>query len=237
MLAHARKVVERGAKAHEEWTAQYDVVGRPRAGAQGAARPDARPRPARWAGRRRCPSWEPDKKGVATRKASGEVLKALADVLPELWGGSADLAESNNTTMEGANSFGPKSIATKMWDAEPYGRTLHFGVREHAMGAILNGIALHGPTRPYGGTFLTFSDYMRGAVRLAAVMKSPVDLRVDPRLDRPRRGRAHPPADRAPGRAARHPEPRRSCGPATRTRPRTPGRRCWRTPRLPRASR
>ena len=120
------------------------------------------------------PSWEPDKKGVATRKASGEVLKALADVLPELWGGSADLAESNNTTMEGANSFGPKSIATKMWDAEPYGRTLHFGVREHAMGAILNGIALHGPTRPYGGTFLTFSDYMRGAVRLAAVMKSPV---------------------------------------------------------------
>jgi transketolase len=120
------------------------------------------------------PSWEPDKKGVATRKASGEVLKALADVLPELWGGSADLAESNNTTMEGANSFGPKSIATKMWDAEPYGRTLHFGVREHAMGAILNGIALHGPTRPYGGTFLTFSDYMRGAVRLAAVMKAPV---------------------------------------------------------------
>jgi transketolase len=120
------------------------------------------------------PSWEPDKKGVATRKASGEVLKALADVLPELWGGSADLAESNNTTMEGANSFGPKTIATKMWDAEPYGRTLHFGVREHAMGAILNGIALHGPTRPYGGTFLTFSDYMRGAVRLAAGMKAPV---------------------------------------------------------------
>jgi transketolase len=76
--------------------------------------------------------------------------------------------------MEGANSFGPKTIATKMWDAEPYGRTLHFGVREHAMGAILNGIALHGPTRPYGGTFLTFSDYMRGAVRLAAVMKAPV---------------------------------------------------------------
>ena len=120
------------------------------------------------------PSWEPDQKGVATRKASGEVLKALADVLPELWGGSADLAESNNTTMEGANSFGPKSIATKMWNAEPYGRTLHFGVREHAMGAILNGIALHGPTRPYGGTFLTFSDYMRGAVRLAALMKAPV---------------------------------------------------------------
>ena len=111
---------------------------------------------------------------MATRKASGEVLKALADVLPELWGGSADLAESNNTTMEGADSFGPPSTATKMWKAQPYGRTLHFGVREHAMGAILNGIALHGPTRPYGGTFLVFSDYMRPAVRLAALMKSSV---------------------------------------------------------------
>jgi transketolase len=102
------------------------------------------------------------------------VLKALADVLPELWGGSADLAESNNTTMEGADSFGPPSTATKMWKAQPYGRTLHFGVREHAMGSILNGIALHGPTRPYGGTFLIFSDYMRPAVRLAALMKSSV---------------------------------------------------------------
>jgi transketolase len=93
-------------------------------------------------------------------------------VLPELWGGSADLAESNNTTMEGADSFGPTSAATKMWKANPYGRTLHFGVREHAMGAILNGIALHGPTRPYGGTFLQFSDYMRGAVRLGSLMKT-----------------------------------------------------------------
>ena len=135
------------------------------------------------------------------------MLNALADVLPELWGGSADLAESNNTTMEGADSFGPTSIATKMWNAEPYGRTLHFGIREHAMGAILNGIALHGPTRPYGGTFLQFCDYMRGAVRLAALMKAPVDLRVDARLDRPRRGRPHPPADRAPGRAAGDPGP------------------------------
>ena len=119
------------------------------------------------------PSWDPDPKGVATRKASGAVLDALADVLPELWGGSADLAESNNTTMKGADSFGPPSIATKLWNASPYGRTLHFGIREHAMGAILSGIALHGPTRAYGGTFLTFSDYMRGAVRLAAVMQSP----------------------------------------------------------------
>jgi transketolase len=120
------------------------------------------------------PTFEPDAKGMATRKASGQVLGALAPVLPELWGGSADLAESNNTTMEGEGSFGPESISTKMFSAQPYGRTLHFGVREHAMAAILNGIALHGPTRPYGGTFLIFSDYMRPAVRLAALMKSTV---------------------------------------------------------------
>jgi transketolase len=120
------------------------------------------------------PHWDPDAAGIATRKASGEVLKALAPVLPELWGGSADLAESNNTTMEGADSFGPTDTSTRLWQANPYGRTLHFGVREHAMGSILNGIALHGPTRPYGGTFLVFSDYMRPAVRLAALMKSSV---------------------------------------------------------------
>ncbi len=173
VLAHARKVVTRGKKAHEEWTAQYEAwAAREPERTELLDRMLGRDLPIGW--EKALPSWEPDKKGLATRKASGEVLKALADVLPELWGGSADLAESNNTTMEGANSFGPKSIATKMWDAEPYGRTLHFGVREHAMGAILNGIALHGPTRPYGGTFLTFSDYMRGAVRLAAVMKAPV---------------------------------------------------------------
>ena len=173
VIAHARQVVERGAKAHEEWTTLYESwAEREPERKELLERLLGRDLPVGW--EKALPSWEPDKKGVATRKASGEVLKALADVLPELWGGSADLAESNNTTMEGANSFGPKSIATKMWDAEPYGRTLHFGVREHAMGAILTGIALHGPTRPYGGTFLTFSDYMRGAVRLAAVMKSPV---------------------------------------------------------------
>jgi len=173
VLAHAREVVERGKKAHDEWTTLYDSwAQREPERKELLDRMLGRDLPVGW--EKALPSWEPDKKGVATRKASGEVLKALADVLPELWGGSADLAESNNTTMEGANSFGPKSIATKMWDAEPYGRTLHFGVREHAMGAILNGIALHGPTRPYGGTFLTFSDYMRGAVRLAAVMKAPV---------------------------------------------------------------
>src|SRR6185436_2508552 len=99
---------------------------------------------------------------------------ALAGVLPELWGGSADLAESNNTTMKGADSFGPVEASTKEWQANPYGPTLHFGVREHAMGSILNGIALHGATRPYGATFLVFSDYMRPAVRLAALSKMPV---------------------------------------------------------------
>ena len=95
-------------------------------------------------------------------------------MLPELWGGSADLAESNNTTMEGEPSFVPVDHQTKMWPGNPYGRTLHFGIREHGMGAILNGIVLSGFTRPYGGTFLQFSDYMRGAVRLAALMEVPV---------------------------------------------------------------
>ena len=102
------------------------------------------------------------------------MLDALAPVLPELWGGSADLAESNNTTMKGEPSFVPAEHQTKAFPGDEYGRTLHFGIREHAMGAILNGIALHGGTRPYGGTFLVFSDYMRPAVRLAALMKLPV---------------------------------------------------------------
>jgi transketolase len=101
------------------------------------------------------------------------VLTALAPVLPELWGGSADLAESNNTTMEGEPSFIPAEHQTKMWPGGPYGRTLHFGIREHAMGAIVNGITVHGGTRVYGGTFLVFSDYMRPPVRLAALMHLP----------------------------------------------------------------
>ena len=116
------------------------------------------------------PHWEPGSKALATRAASGKVLSALAPKLPELWGGSADLAGSNNTTMDGVKSFGPPSISTKDYTADWYGRTLHFGIREHAMGAILSGIVLHGPTRAYGGTFLQFSDYMRGAVRLASLM-------------------------------------------------------------------
>jgi len=111
---------------------------------------------------------------MATRKASGEVINAIAAVLPELWGGSADLAESNNTTIEGEPSFVPPEFATKAFPGDRYGRTLHFGIREHGMGSILNGIVLHGGTRPYGGTFLVFSDYMRPAVRLAALMKLPV---------------------------------------------------------------
>ena len=112
---------------------------------------------------------------MATRVASGTVINALAGTLPELWGGSADLAGSNNTTIEGAPSFLPANRATKMWKADPLaGRVLHFGIREHGMGAIMNGIAAHGGTRVFGGTFLTFSDYMRGAVRLAALMGLPV---------------------------------------------------------------
>lgn len=112
-------------------------------------------------------------KGLATRAASGAVLTALAPVLPELWGGSADLAGSNNTTMKGEPSFLPEDRQSELFQGNIYGRTLHFGIREHAMGAITNGIALQGTTRPYAGTFLVFSDYMRGAVRLAALMGTP----------------------------------------------------------------
>jgi len=107
---------------------------------------------------------------LATRAASGKVLNALAAELPELWGGSADLAESNNTTIEGAGSFVPAKWDTAHWEPSKTGRILHFGVREHAMGSILNGIVLSGHTRAFGGTFLVFSDYMRPAVRLAALM-------------------------------------------------------------------
>ncbi|MHA6804862.1 transketolase [Salinifilum ghardaiensis] len=173
VLAHARRVAERGEAAHAAWQQRFD--------AWAAANPERhallerlreRELPAGW--QEKLPTFEPDAKGVATRKASGEVLSALADVLPELWGGSADLAGSNNTTMKGVDSFGPESISTPQFTARPYGRTLHFGIREHAMGAVLNGIALHGGTRPYGGTFLVFSDYMRPAVRLAALMRAPV---------------------------------------------------------------
>ncbi len=110
---------------------------------------------------------------VSTRSASGKVINAIAKVMPELWGGSSDLAESNLTTIEGAPSFIPSEWSTHEWKGNKYGRVLHFGIREHAMGAILNGIVLHGKTRAFGGTFLIFSDYMRPAVRLAALMGVP----------------------------------------------------------------
>nr|WP_309128500.1 transketolase [Microbacterium sp.] len=112
-------------------------------------------------------------KDVSTRAASGQVINALAAELPELWGGSADLAESNLTTIKDAPSFIPSEWSTHEWKGDRYGRVLHFGIREHAMGAIVNGIVLHGPTRAFGGTFLIFSDYMRPAVRLAALMNIP----------------------------------------------------------------
>ncbi|MBW0105453.1 transketolase [Pseudonocardia sp. KRD291] len=171
VLAHTRTVGERSRAEREKWQGTFDdwAAREPRR-KELLDRLSAHRLPEGWA--EALPHWDIDEKGIATRKASGEVLAAVADVLPELWGGSADLAESNNTTMKGADSFGPKSAATGMWAAEPYGRTLHFGVREHAMGSILNGISLHGPTRPYGGTFLIFSDYMRPAVRLGALMKT-----------------------------------------------------------------
>jgi transketolase len=172
-LAHAREVAGRGKQAHAEWEEAFS--------AWAAGNPDGkalfdrlarRELPAGWEAA--LPAFPADAKGTGTRRASGKILTALAPVLPELWGGSADLAESNNTTMEGEPSFLPAEHQTKMWPGNPYGRTLHFGIREHGMGAILNGIALHGGTRPYGGTFLQFSDYMRGAVRLAALMEQPV---------------------------------------------------------------
>jgi len=112
-------------------------------------------------------------KDVSTRVASGKVINAIAPIMPELWGGSADLAESNNSTIEDATSFLPPERSTAMWSGSPYGRVLHFGIREHAMGAILSGIQLHGNTRAFGATFFQFSDYMRPAVRLASLMQIP----------------------------------------------------------------
>jgi len=172
VLAHTRAVVEHQADQRAAWDRAYEAW---RAAAPERAalldRLAAHELPAGWTDE--LPVFEPSEKGVATRAASGKVLTALKDVLPELWGGSADLAGSNNTTMDGEPSFVPVEHATKKFPGHPYGRTLHFGIREHGMGAILNGIVLHGLTRPYGGTFLQFADYMRAAVRLAALMEIP----------------------------------------------------------------
>ena len=172
-LNHARQVAERGKQVHAEWEGPFAEWAK--------ANPERKALFDRMTVRRLPDGWTtvlpefpPDAKGIATRKASGTILSALAPVLPELWGGSADLAESNLTTMEGEPSFIPANHQTAMWPGNPYGRTMHFGIREHGMGAILNGIALSGGTRPYGGTFLQFSDYMRGAVRLTSLMELPV---------------------------------------------------------------
>ena len=174
VLEHTRLAVERGKAAQADWDAAYAAWARkPSADTALFDRLQTRGLPEGWDSA--FPEWPADEKGVATRVASGDVINAMAETLPELWGGSADLAGSNNTTIEGAPSFLPTNRATKMWRADPLaGRVLHFGIREHGMGAIMNGIAAHGGTRVFGGTFLTFSDYMRGAVRLAALMGLPV---------------------------------------------------------------
>jgi len=173
VLAHARSVLVRGQEARAQWQERFDAwaVANPERHAL-FTRLSTRTLPEGWTNA--LPTFPADPKGVATRAASGKILNALGPVLPELWGGSADLAESNNTTIESDPSFAPPEHATKVFPADWYGRTLHFGIREHGMGSILNGIVLHGGTRPYGGTFLVFSDYMRPAVRLASLMKLPV---------------------------------------------------------------
>ena len=169
VITHTRALITRGKQAHDAWRTQFDAwaAREPQRKAL-LDRLNAGELPEGWDAD--LPHWEPGSSAVATRAASGKVLSSLADKLPELWGGSADLAGSNNTTMDGARSFGPTSISTREYTTDPYGRTLHFGIREHAMGSILSGIVLHGPTRAYGGTFLQFADYMRPAVRLAALM-------------------------------------------------------------------
>jgi len=166
VLAHARLVKDRGASTRATWDAKFATWK--------SANPDkaallerlrVKGLPAGWDAD--IPVFSPDKE-VATRAASGEVINAIAAKLPEFWGGSADLAGSNNTSIKGSGSFLPTSSSIP--GADPYGRIIHFGIREHAMGSILNGIALHGLTRSFGGTFAVFSDYMRPAVRLAALM-------------------------------------------------------------------
>ncbi len=172
-VARARQVGERGKLARAQWDEQFELwSGANKVGRELLDRLRARRLPEGWT--KVLPQFPADAAGVATRSASGKVLNALAPVLPELWGGSADLAGSNDTTMAGEPSFIPEEHQTEMFPGNRYGRTLHFGIREHAMGGIMNGIVLHGLTRPYGGTFLVFSDYMRGSVRLAAEMKQPV---------------------------------------------------------------
>ncbi len=172
ILAHARNVMNRGAELSAAWDKDFETWK--------SANPDKAALLERLRNRELPKDWDAQLpvfeagKDIATRAASGKVINAIAEALPEFWGGSADLAESNNTTIEGSPSFLPST--SQMKNVDPFGRLVHFGIREHAMGAILNGIALHGLSKPFGGTFLVFSDYMRGAVRLAALMDIPVSF-------------------------------------------------------------
>ena len=236
VIAHTRGLLERGSAAGAAWDEQY--------AAWEAKNPERavllhrvfkeRRLPDGWSDA--LPTFEPDAKGVATRKASGEVLTAIAPVLPELWGGSADLAGSNNTTPKGEPSFLPAEHSTKKFSGNEYGRVLHFGIREHAMGSVHE---RHRPARRHPRV----RRHVPGVLRLHAPRGPPRGahgparhLRVDPRLHRSRRGRTDPPAGRAPGRPARHPRPRRSSAPRTPTRPSRPGGPCSRTPAAPRRS-
>ncbi|WP_030753146.1 transketolase [Streptomyces sp. NRRL F-5135] len=170
VLAHTRRAIDRGRETRGEWEkafAAWRTANPERAATFDRVR--AGELPVGW--EEHLPVFETGK-AVATRAASGKVLQALGGIIPELWGGSADLAGSNNTTIDKTSSFLPRG--NPLPEADPYGRTVHFGIREHAMGSTMNGIALHGNTRVYGGTFLVFSDYMRPAVRLAALMRVPV---------------------------------------------------------------
>lgn len=168
VIDHTRQLVARGKEIRSEWDAKFEAwkSANP-AQASLFERLEKGQLPAELTAA--IPAFEAGTE-IATRAASGKVLNAIAEVMPELWGGSADLAESNNTTIEGGGSFVPAKWTTKAWSPKPAGRIMHFGVREHAMGAVLNGISLSGHTRAFGGTFLVFSDYMRPSVRLAALM-------------------------------------------------------------------
>ena len=170
IIEHARKVKERGRHEYELWLSGFDVWKRDNPErADLLSRLTSKQLPKDWD--ERIPQF-PSDKDVATRAASGKAIQYIAEQLPEFWGGSADLAESNNTTIENGGSFLP--VDSKIRGANPFGRVVHFGIREHAMAAILNGAALHGFIKPFGGTFLVFSDYMRGSVRLSAMMQLPV---------------------------------------------------------------
>jgi transketolase len=171
VIAHTRQAVTRGASQRSEWTISFNAWAKTNAKAKSLFdRLEAGVLPDNLESA--LPVFDGGTE-ISTRVASGKIINGLAAALPELWGGSADLAESNMTTITGARSFVPAEWSTHEWTGDPYGRVLHFGIREHAMGAIINGIALHGKTRPFGGTFLIFSDYMRPAVRLAALMGVP----------------------------------------------------------------